>query len=79
MYVRIPLPRITPGTATNLLGVAGLVAIVVSIGMLAGLAWAVMAAGICAVLLTVIAQVQATAPAQKPAGQLVKLAEAKAG
>jgi hypothetical protein len=56
MYVRVPLPRITPGALTNLLGVAGLIAIVVAVGMLAGAAWAVLAAGLMAVGLTVLAQ-----------------------
>lgn len=52
--VRIPAPSAT--AATNLLGLVGLVAVVVAIGGLAGAWWAVLAAGVVAVGLSVLAQ-----------------------
>lgn len=56
MYV--PLPKISPGALTNLLGVAGLFAIVFAIGSLTNWRWGVLTAGLFAVVLTVIAQAQ---------------------
>jgi hypothetical protein len=57
-YVRVPVPRMPAGLGTNLLGVAGLVAIVFAIGSLTSWKWALLIAGLFAVGLTVIAQKQ---------------------
>lgn len=54
MTVRIPVP--SANAVTNLLGVLGLVAVVVAIGGLAGVWWALLAAGVVAVTLSVLAQ-----------------------
>lgn len=58
--VRIPSP--SPSAVTNLLGLAGLVAVVVAVGLLAGWAWALLAAGGVAVGLSVLAQNTTSAP-----------------
>lgn len=65
MEIRIPLPRIPAGLGANLVGLLGLAAIVVAIGMLAGVAWAVLAGGVIAVGLAYVAQTQAAAVAQR--------------
>jgi hypothetical protein len=54
--VTIRIPALRPGTASNVLGAVGLVGIVVSIGMLAGWPWAMLAGGIVAIALALIAQ-----------------------
>jgi len=54
MTIRIPLP--SSMLISNLAGLAGLVAIVVAIGMLAGFAWALLAAGLIAVGICALAQ-----------------------
>jgi hypothetical protein len=59
--IRIPLPRIPAGAGANFLGLLGLVAVVVAIGMLAGVAWAVLAGGLVGVGLAYVAQTQAAA------------------
>lgn len=56
MVISFRLPKVPSGLGANLLGVAGFVAIVVAVGMLAGLAWAILGAGVIAVGLAVIAQ-----------------------
>jgi hypothetical protein len=68
--IRIPVPRIPAGLGSNLTGLAGLIAVVVAIGMLAGLAWAVMAAGLIAVGLAVVAQLGQRAAAAAPTRRL---------
>jgi hypothetical protein len=57
-YVRVPVPRMPAGLGTNLLGVAGLVAIVLAVGSLTDWRWGLLIAGLFAVGLTVIAQKQ---------------------
>lgn len=52
--IHVPTP--SPSTVTNLLGLAGLVAIVVAVGLLASWPWALLAAGVAAVSLSVLAQ-----------------------
>ncbi len=52
--VRIPVP--SGQAVTNVLGLFGLCAVVVGIGGLAGVWWAVLAAGVAAVGLAVLAQ-----------------------
>lgn len=59
MEIRFRLPSVPPGLGSNLLGVAGLVAVVVAVGMLAGLAWAVLGGGLIAVGLALLAQTTA--------------------
>jgi hypothetical protein len=39
VYVRIPLPKLTSELASNLLGLAGLVGLVVAVGGLTGNVW----------------------------------------
>ena len=57
-YVRIPVPRLTAGLMSNALGLLGLVLMVVGIGGLAGIWWAVMAAGITGVALSYLISAQ---------------------
>lgn len=52
----VRIPALRPGVASNALGVAGLVGLVVSIGGLAGWPWAVLTAAVFAIALAVIAQ-----------------------
>lgn len=59
--VRVPVPSAT--AVTNLLGVFGLVAVVVAIGGLAGVWWALLTAGVVAVGLSVLAQTRTAAEA----------------
>lgn len=76
MYVRIPVPRISPGLLTNLLGVAGLLTIVFAVASLTSWKWGLLTAGLFAVTLTVVAQLQESQPT--PAGATVTpIAEAK--
>lgn len=67
-YVRVPVPRISPGMGTNLLGVAGLLAIVCAIASLTSWRWGLLAAGLFAVALTVIAQAGAAQASPAAAG-----------
>lgn len=60
VHFRIPLPRIPQGLGSNLVGLAGLVMIVLAIASLTSWKWGLLSAGVFAVTLTVIAQVQAT-------------------
>lgn len=57
-YVRIPVPRLTAGLMSNALGLLGLVLMVVGIGGLAGVWWAIMAAGITGVALSYLISAQ---------------------
>lgn len=72
MDVRFHIPAPSSMLISNLLGVLGLVAVVVAVGMLASFAWALLAAGIIATGLCVLAQnaarpaVNAAAPAGAP-------------
>ena len=68
MEIRVRLPRIPAGLGTNLLGALGLVAIVVAIGLLAGFAWALLAGGVFAVGLAVLAQYQGQPQAVRDTG-----------
>jgi hypothetical protein len=61
--IRVRLPRVPTGAGANVLGLLGLVAVVVAIGMLAGVAWAVLAGGLFGVGLAYVAQTQAAAAA----------------
>ena len=54
MTIRIPIP--SSMLVSNLLGVAGLAAVVVAIGLLAGFPWALLAAGVISVGLCALAQ-----------------------
>lgn len=56
MRVSIYVPRPSSMLVSNLLGVLGLIAVVVAIGGLAGVWWAVLAAGVLAVGLCALAQ-----------------------
>lgn len=68
MEIRIRVPRIPAGLVSNLLGLAGLVAVVVAVGGLTGnVWWAVLTGGVFAVVLAVIAQTQTVAPARDTA------------
>jgi hypothetical protein len=76
--IRVRLPRIPPGLGVNLLGVAGLVAIVCAVAALTSWKWGLLAAGVFAVGLTVVAQYQETLAVRAPAGGNVKpLAEVR--
>lgn len=57
-YLRIPVPRINAGLASNVLGLLGLVLMVTAIGGLAGLWWAVLAAGVTGVGLSYLISAQ---------------------
>jgi len=55
--VRIRLPRIPTGAISNLVGLAGIIAMVVAIGGLTGnIWWSVLAGGAAALVLAVLAQ-----------------------
>lgn len=57
--VTIRIPALPRGLFTNLLGVAGLVAIVVAIGALTDWRWALLSSGVFAVVLHVVAHLNA--------------------
>lgn len=67
-HIRVPVPRIPAGLGTNLLGLAGLVAVVCAIGALTNWRWGLLAAGVFALALTVIAQAQESPARSAPAG-----------
>lgn len=52
--IRIPVP--SSMLVSNLVGLLGLVAVIVAVGLLAGFAWALLGAGVVAVGLCVLAQ-----------------------
>lgn len=56
MRVSFYVPRPSSMLVSNLLGVFGLVAVIVAVGLLAGWAWALLGAGLVAVGLCVLAQ-----------------------
>jgi hypothetical protein len=69
MRVSFYVPRPSSMLVSNLLGVLGLVAVVVAIGLLAGWPWALLAAGLVCVGLCALAQnAAATVAAEVPAG-----------
>lgn len=75
--VRIPAPSAT--TLTNLLGAFGLVAVIVAVGGLAGVWWALLTAGVVAVGVSVLAQnrgpsVSAAAASDAPTRELRRVA-----
>ena len=57
-YVRIPVPRINAGFMCNALGILGLVLMVTAVGGLAGVWWAVLAAGITGIGLSYLISAQ---------------------
>ncbi len=61
-YVRIPVPRLTAGLMSNALGLLGLVLMVVGVGGLAGIWWAVMTAGVTGVALSYLISSQQPLP-----------------
>jgi hypothetical protein len=62
--IRIAVPRVPPGLAANLLGLAGLVAFALAVGGLTGdWWWSVLVGGVFAVGLSYVAQTQAAAQA----------------
>lgn len=64
MEIRINVPRIPSGLLSNLVGLAGLLAVVLAVGGLAGnWWWSVLAGGFVAVGLSYIAQTHAAAEA----------------
>lgn len=58
MEIRVQIPRIPAGALSNLLGLFGLIAIVVAVGGLVGVWWAVLAGGMLAAGLSALAQAQ---------------------
>lgn len=69
MKVTITLPKISPGLVSNLLGLLGLIAIVVAVGGMAGVWWAVLTAGVFAVALAYIAGLNDAPAKSAPAGR----------
>jgi hypothetical protein len=64
MEIRINVPRIPSGLFANLIGLAGLVAVVLAVdGLTGNWWWSVLAGGVVAVGLAYIAQTQAAAEA----------------
>lgn len=51
-YVRVPVPKLSAGLLSNTLGLLGLLLIVVAIGGLTNIYWALLAAGVEGVLLS---------------------------
>lgn len=66
MRVSFYVPRPSSMLVSNLLGVLGLVAVIVAVGLLAGFAWGLLAAGVIGVGLSALAQ-NAVRPAQHAA------------
>lgn len=67
--IRIPVPRLPRGLGANLIGLAGLVAVVLAVGGLTGNGWwSVLLGGLVSVGLSYVAQTHAAAevPAEKP-------------
>lgn len=64
VHFRLPVPSST--LVTNLLGLFGLAAVVIAVGLLAGFAWGLLGAGVIAVGLSALAQ-NAARPAQATA------------
>lgn len=63
--IRIPVPRLPRGLVANLVGLAGLIAVVLAVGGLTGnWWWSVLAAGAIAVGLSYVAQTHAAAEAK---------------
>jgi hypothetical protein len=54
VHFRLPVPSST--LVTNLLGLLGLAAVVIAVGLLAGFAWGLLGAGVIAVGLSALAQ-----------------------
>jgi len=75
--IRIPVP--SSMLVSNVLGVLGLVAVIVAVGLLAGFAWALLGAGVIAVALCALAQNAAARPASRPATTSLKAVPAPAG
>jgi hypothetical protein len=62
MEIRIAVPRLPQGLVANLIGLAGLIAMVLAVGGLTGnWWWSVLAGGLVAFGLAMVAQLQATA------------------
>ncbi|GAB2836332.1 hypothetical protein GCM10027176_45830 [Actinoallomurus bryophytorum] len=67
MTIHITVPRLPAGAASNFAGLGGLLAVVVAVGGLVGVWWAVLAAGIVTTALAAIAQMNAEAEQAAPA------------
>lgn len=69
MTVTIHVPRLPAGAAANLIGLAGLLAVALALGGLAGWWWALLSAGVFAVALSYVAQThQAAAETDRKSG-----------
>lgn len=67
MVVQFRVPAPSSIALLNLLGVAGVLAVIVAIGALTDWRWGLMAFGVIAVAFTMMAQTSASQPAAKPA------------
>lgn len=81
--IRIPLPRLSGLGVSNVVGLGGLVAVVVAVGLLAGWPWALLLGGVLAVSLSALVQSQSAVRPVAPAGassvRPLRATEAKAG
>lgn len=64
MTIQITVPRLPAGASSNIVGLAGLLAVVLAVGGLVGVWWAVLAAGIVTTTLAAFAQMSAEAGQQ---------------
>lgn len=75
-YIRVPVPRLSAGLASNLLGLVGLVLLVLAPGALTGeWAWTLVSAGLAGLGLSYLisAQIEEQQPAKPaPAGRHLK-------
>lgn len=78
MRVSFTIPAPSSMLVSNLLGVLGLVAVIVAVGLLAGFAWALLGAGVACVALCALAQNAASRPATRAAGASLKAVPGKA-
>lgn len=81
--VTIRIPALPAGLLSNLLGLAGLVAVVVALGALTGnWWWSLLSGGAVAVVLSVIAQYNSAGPAEEdalnaPTAEIPRLARSR--
>lgn len=79
MEIRINVPRIPAGLFANLVGLAGLIAVVLAVGGLTGnWWWSVLAGGAVAFGLAFVAQQQSAAAAVEPAKPVLAVARSSA-